>query len=508
MKEYTGRRLFYVVLIIITAAHLVLIASTRLYPFTDIPNHLAAATIYKFYGESSNQFSEYFSLNPGLKPNVFHLLFCSLKIFPSVELANRLLLCLYVILLPFSTLIVIRKLGGNHWFSLLSFLLVYNYNLSWGFIGFTLSIPFILIFLYYSIILVEGKRPGIILVVAGLPLLIFFIHALAAVFSLFLLLVYCLLACRSPLRNFLSKTVAIVPGAALLAAWWMGQDHGSHGEGMSSFLLDYYGQDFIGTFTRRKSFFILDNFHLFNKTRGEAVAALFSLCIIVPAIWMVLHRLRSRKSPDTRRMSPALSLFAAASLCYILLPQEIPRQAILYQRFSVLVLLSLILIAGIAAGKSLRYHAITGIIVAACLHLSLWAGYFIDFNRENAGFTREFLPEARRGAVLSGLLKKYTYRGKPIYIHFPSYYITWRKGVACTKLIDYRFGTVRRKVDAGKLPVYFEWAGRFKFYDGRYWNAEYMLFRGKLPGNIMEAFKDFEHIKTTGDWSLHSSGRI
>ena len=122
--------------------------STRLYPFLDAPNHLAMATIYRYYGEPTNQFASYYAIDTSLKPNVAHLFFCGSELFPSVEFANKVFYCLYMLLFPLSILLVIKKIGGNQWFSLLSFLFLYNINVMYGFNGFVIAMPFVMFTLY------------------------------------------------------------------------------------------------------------------------------------------------------------------------------------------------------------------------------------------------------------------------------------------------------------------------------------------------------------------------
>ena len=69
--------------------HLLLVGNVRIYPFVDVPNHLALANIYRYYGQPTNQFAQFYNLNTFLKPNTFHLFFCGSKIFPSVEFGNK-----------------------------------------------------------------------------------------------------------------------------------------------------------------------------------------------------------------------------------------------------------------------------------------------------------------------------------------------------------------------------------------------------------------------------------
>ena len=116
-----NRNLFLTLFLVFIGAHLLLVSTISIYPFLDAPNHLAMATIYRYYGEPGNHFTDYYLIDTVLKPNVFHLFFCGSKLFPSVEFANKLFYCLYVILFPTAVLLVLRRLGGNSWFGLLIF---------------------------------------------------------------------------------------------------------------------------------------------------------------------------------------------------------------------------------------------------------------------------------------------------------------------------------------------------------------------------------------------------
>ena len=129
----------------LAALHVVAVSSSRLLPFIDLPNHLAAATIVRHYGEFGNEFSRYFRVDLFPRPNVLHIVFCSLKIFPSVEAANRAWYIIYLLLLPFSTALLVRRLGGAAWVSALSLLMLYSYSVCWGFAGYTMAIPLILL---------------------------------------------------------------------------------------------------------------------------------------------------------------------------------------------------------------------------------------------------------------------------------------------------------------------------------------------------------------------------
>ncbi len=483
------KRIFGALFLGLIALHLALVFSARLYPFVDLPDHLAAATIARHAGEPSNAFAHYYRAETFLKPNTFHLRFCGLALFPSVEFANRVFFALYVALFPLSALLVIRKLGGSPWFAFLSFLLVYNYNVSWGFVGFAFAVPLALLFCRFFVLDERGVSgaPRALGAAAALALL-YFVHVLAALFCAFLLFLRLVTRGRRALRSLPANLAAALPLAVLIFVWWRGEGRGYAGTGLSQFLRNYYSSDFVRTLFKRKSVFIFDNYHLFEGVKGYAIAALFSLGVVVPAI----ASLRARR----RGASGVLPLLLAAALCCLVLPNELPEQSVLYERFSVFLVLALIVFGAARATARLPRATAAAFVALGILHYALWAGYFFEFNRENAGFDRAFLRPEGSGKKLAGLVADYTYRGRPIYIHFPSYYVVWEKGVATASLADFRFGPVRRNTNEIELPRYLEWVGKRGNYDGRYRDMDYLLLRG---GNAPEGF-DIE--RTAGRWSL------
>ncbi len=117
-----------------------------LFPFVDLPNHLAEASIFKYH-EPGNLIGQYYTPTPWYFPNTFHTVFCSL--FPSVEWGNKIFHILCIVTLQLSVFLVIKELHGNPWYGLLAILFTYNYNVSFGFVGFAVSIP-VLMFLFVT----------------------------------------------------------------------------------------------------------------------------------------------------------------------------------------------------------------------------------------------------------------------------------------------------------------------------------------------------------------------
>ena len=389
-------KIFLAVFVTLLCLHAVLVLTMRLYPFIDMPNHLAAATICRHHGDASNLFSTYYSVDLFLKPNVFHLLFCAMPMLGPVELANTLFLGLYTILLPLSVLLLMRKLGGNRWFSLLSFLLLYNYNVLWGFVGFAFAIPLVLFFFTAGISFIEKGRWKTGAIAAVLLVLLFFVHALAALFSLVLYIAYCVLT-RKPPVVILERCAAIAPAAVLVIIWWNMEGAAYRGQGLGEYLDSYYSQVFLATYADRLGIFHQDNSHLFVRGKGTAAGLLFSLCVIVPVMVAAMQRRAQKRPKHIKGLRPALILFITSLACVLVLPQDLPNQAVLYQRFSVILLLSLILLGGCLFQASLRRTLLIGICAVCAVDFALWADYFRDFNKRNSTFTPELLPAAGRG---------------------------------------------------------------------------------------------------------------
>ena len=254
----TGSKTLAVAFTLLVLAHLTLVSTQRLYPFTDLPNHLAEATIHRDYGDAQNSFDEFYAIDVAFRPNTFHILFGGLRIFPGAEAANRALFGLYVVLLPCSVLLLLRRLGGNEWFSLLSFPLLYNFNISWGFIGFAYAIPFVLLLLWLAAGDSEKRSSLRWLGVAVLFVIIYLMHALAVVFALLVFVTFTIWRHRRSARAAVANMSAALPVGAVLLVWW--RVLAPHTDVSTlDHLLSYYRERYVTVITHRAGVLIADN---------------------------------------------------------------------------------------------------------------------------------------------------------------------------------------------------------------------------------------------------------
>ncbi|MEO0102989.1 MAG: hypothetical protein ABIK81_04755 [candidate division WOR-3 bacterium] len=500
--------LFHSVFLILILLHLLTFLNLRVYPFVDLPMHLAIGTIFRFYGAADNQFSQFYLLDFSFQPNTFHPLFCSFRFFPTIEFGNKVFFSLYLILLPLSLFLIVKRLGGNLWYTIALFPILYNYNVHWGFVGFVISIPLFLLF-FYSLI---NYSPGIWnakkLILAIFFLLFFFTHILAGFFTLFFFLLFILwhFWCKKiSLKSLLKESIVILPFLIIISIWWQ-RKKPYEVQDLLLFLFHYYKAEYLPTFLARARLMILDNRHLYPGFWGRFAGLFFSISLLAPTVFW-LYKKKVWKSFFAAMRNYPLSLpflLAFASLfSYLLLPDRLPGEWSIYQRFSVYFFLAVIMINSIVFAAKFRRVGIFFISLISFFHFLLYLDYFRSFAQETSSFTKDIFPQVRQNQKLAGLIFDYQFRGKPIYIHFPDYYIIWCTGIATTSFLDYRFTPVSRKVGNDILPPYEGFVGQDRIYDGRYANMDYLLVRGEIPNSAKEKLEGFKMVKSLGNWFLY-----
>lgn len=476
------------------------VAAMPLLPFIDLPNHLAEAIVYQSPQHPENLLAAFYQPVPWYFPNSFHAVFCAL--FPSVEWGNKVFHILYLVLLHGSVFLVIRELNGNAWYGLLAILFTYNYNLTYGFVGFAISIP-VLILLFY-LVLVDMRKDGFLYkVLIALSLMILFLmHAQNALLGVALYGMLMLYHYRGMIwRRLLSMAMVVMPVVLMIFAWWYNRPPDNTGSTLE-YLIGYYTSGWFETFPMRGRIVVFDNFQLFEGWIGIVVAAFFFLSVLVPLMllrpWQRPHNAQSR-----RDIAMAFVFFFTAFLCYMLLPDQLPGQTPLFQRFCSIVMLAFIIFGSVWLGPfSARW--LTGFVIAVCvLYSALWIEYLWTFNRQNSNFNREFFAGLDNREVLAGLIYENKYRGRKVYIHFPNYFIVWNLGLSTTKIIDYRFGIVRRAARGSTIPFYHELIGERYRFQPQYRHVDLFLVRGDAPVSADAHLDNFVLLRRAGLWSIY-----
>lgn len=481
--------------------NVILIASARLLPFIDLPNHLAEATIYKFY-EPGNLLAMYYKPTPWYFPNSFHTVFCSL--FDSVEVGNKVFHILYIILLQLSVFLVVKELNGNLWYGSLAILFTYNYNVTFGFVGFAISLP-ILILLFYTILLyIRRERAYLNAIIAFLLVLLFFMHAQNALMGLVIYASMMLYHYRKAFRRFFVRVVLVpLPLLAMIIAWWFTRETSTTEDSTLSYLVDYYTSEYFTTLGWRMRIAVLDNFQLQQGWPGLIIAFLFFLCVLIPIIaakpWNQQHGNMFHSGEFVYAGIFVLIVWG----CYVFAPDKLPGQTPIFQRFCTLAIISLIILGAVYL-KDAHFPWLRHLVIAAALlYTALWGEYIYSFQRENKHFTPELFTGMNPQQKLVGLIYATDYRGRNLYIHFPNYYIVWRKGIAASKIIDYRFGVVRRVASETELPFYHEHIADNYARKPGYERVDFLLVKGTAPVPNDVNLTNFSIWRQAGSWKLY-----
>jgi hypothetical protein len=504
MYPLSYRQVLFCIFIFILL-QIILILNSSLLPFQDLPNHLAEAAIYKYTLQGDTIISQYYQLVPWYYPNTFYLVFCNL--FSSVELANKFFYILVVAGLPLSIYLIIKELKGNCWYSLLSVLFTYNYNVSYGFSGFSIAIP--TLFMLFYVLLKEIKENRILWRISGslLLLLLFFMQAQMALFGLTLFFSLMLFRYWGNYKILFTRLAGSVPIIVLLFIWWYSRP-ATKEENTLVFLWNYFKSSYFQTFILRLRLVFFDNFQLHEGWMGLLIASFFSMCIFLP---LLIHRVwksgagRNRFSMDLQY--PVL-FFLISLGCYIFLPAYLPGEQVIYQRFSPVLLLSVIIIGSILLRdketKWLKYFS----IVLACLYAFLWTEYIYSFNRENRSFNPSFFTGINRQSIMAGLIYDNKYRGRPVYIQFPSYFIVWKKGIATSKIIDYRFGVIRRGIKGNQIPYYEEWPEEIDRIPTDYSALGYLIVKGEASVKPDSNLLNYNLFRKAESWQIFKNKKL
>jgi hypothetical protein len=495
-------------LVLFLVLHALVLFYCNLLPFWDLPNHLAEATIFKFYNSPNNQFSEYYSLVPWYFPNMFHIWVCNLPIFPSVEIGNKFFFLLYYILLPTSIYLVVKQLKGNTWYALLAFVYLYGYNVSFGFVGYTISIP--LLFYIFYFILKDIETPSLLFKIyqAVLLLVIFFMHAQSAMLALLILGFSYLYACRKNLLALWPHILTTVPVVIIMGIWWVAR--GSTQEAIPEEVSEHFFNKYFIEFYEKLGLPVFDNHVLFEGALGLGVALILFLLVFAPLLAAYTNFKSKGLKYLTLNQNIYITIFLVITfLCYLILPNDLPGQSPISHRFSTILLLAALITGSLYIPK-LKKGGRVYILNVLVLHLGLWGHYLVQFNILNQEFNPTLFAGLDNTKRLSGIILNNDYRGRALQTHFQNYYITWNQGIASTMAIDFRFGLVRRKAPFTKLPEHYEW---YKYNASElgtvldtcnYQLVDYILTKGDNP-QVNEFVKDYDLVKERKEWKVYSN---
>lgn len=369
-----------------------------------------------------------------------------------------------------------------------------------------MAVPLLLFFIMQTIKYFENQNIKNILYLTVLLFLIFFLHFQMSIYCVLYFTLAFIYNFRKSYSYILKYVIIVLPLIIIMYIVYS-IDTTEHGQSLLPFFYLYYKNSFLNTVPERMRILpVMDNFYFIEGVFGALAALIFASTIVVPVFLFLFKRFKIFYDKIINdRYSYYLFIFISSSfLCYFFLPDIIPGQYLVYQRFSVLFMLALNIL-GSYCYRNLNLSGIfkSIIIFVLAFHFVIVSIYYNDFKVETKNFTEDIFPEDASCRRISGIIYTNTFKGRPVYIHFPMYFIVWKKGIS-TGLVDYRFGAVKRKAGFDQLPYYREWIGDSRNYSDEYKNLEYILLKDSLKLQI----NGFENTKIVDDWYLYTNSKL
>lgn len=467
-----------------------------LLPFVDLPFHLAEAEVFKNFNNPNYLFGTYFEIPSMIKSNSLYVYFCSLNIFPNVEFANKIFYAIYIILLPVSVWSIIKVFNGNSFYSLLSFFFLINHNVHWGFVSYMMSLPIIIFtFLSFYKYFVLNKH-GYATFIWLLFILIFFLHFQMAIFSILIFTIFTIIYQRKISNKIIINTLTVIP-VLVIMVYAYSVDSQSNTTPLFSYMLHYYTSSYFKTFLDRFNvLFVVDNYFILRDIPG----VIFSLVLTLPLALLFISKtiiFRITKILKNQILKFTSIILIATLLCFFFLPDVIPGQNIIFERYSVLFFLMIIIMSSVIQFNP-NFETVLKVIIPVIIFVQtiFIIDYMLDFRDSTYDFTEDIFPDNSK-IRLAGVIQDNDFRGSKVYAHFPMYFTVWKKGIT-TGLIDYRFGLIKRNVSREILPQYIEWTDKKMDYDEYYKPVNYLIVKSiSIP-----KFRNFSLEKESGEWKL------
>jgi hypothetical protein len=464
-------------------------------PMTDLPQHIALASILAHHQDAAYGFEAYYSVEWFHTPYVLpYALAVALGNIMPLAVAMRIVVFLSIVAYPLGIVALLRAANKPVWFALLAIPIVYNRAFFWGFIAFELGIG--LAIAAFACLVSEHKsraRDGLF---ALLTLAATFCHVYGLAFLVALTGLYAVVGGWASLRTRPWNLAPILIGIALWA--WKSTAQSGYGVSYSPPLglrVQELGRSILGGYQDRSELIIL----------GLAFAG-----------WLALAHATLPVTRDRiRALSPiervAYLAFVGNLIAYFVLPQSTHTAKFIHFRhaFLALALLPLCASARSLAKASFLVRALPLIATTAAI-LNSWF-HFILFDREARTFTPivAALPNAPK--VVSLVFERNgQWMATDPYLHFVAYAQAEKGGMISMTFpaVFWNLPAVM-KPDAPvpKSPTNFEW--QLQFDDSAFgYFYDYAIVR--MPGErIPAATKNFpfDVIVRSPPWYLYQRVR-
>ncbi len=486
----------------IMLAHLSNIWRLQTYPFTDLPNHLSEAYLFRVLSNPNDPLQKFYTNEVTIfTPGTLQTVFCAQ--FHDVELGSRVFYSIYMIVLLLGMVLLVRHVKSDLWIALLSTLLFYNFSTMFGFCAYTMALSLLLVAV--MALLKFNAKPTLTrsLVLSGLVLLLYYCHILVFFFALIVFATIIVFQ-KDFTRKHLLGIMALVPGLVITFVWISSSS--SFQYSTFDFLLYYYREEYLETLAFRLSrIFSIDN----PVAAGNA-GELFSMAMSVPVFLgliagLVMHKSDASGEREVNKARQSAELFLiVAILCYLFAPNRLPEWSYFYERFSVIFFLGTIWVLSFVLPRRVLPLARVCVVILVVVHSVVWYRYFTEFKEVAKPFRTVLYrnPDAL-GRSLSAVIADQDFRGTSAFIHYQNYQLVWNGGVVPARFLEYRFHLFGRR-NPEVVPDYHEWesVSRAGWLVNKYRNVDLILCHGSVALGDTVASKGYALLRRDDEWML------
>jgi len=490
---------------LLSAISLIPLWSVRIPPMQDLWQHLALVDVIHAYDDPGSVYADYFLLPTAPKPNlVYYYLTHLLAYLAPLEVANKLVLSLYVVAFPASFLYLLASFGRSRRLALFAFPLVYNSMFGYGFVSFILALPILFLTLGTYRRFVAPRGPGLNLALgaaAGVLLaLVYFTHL--HVFLLAALLCFLLLVMhRDGFWGTLLRAAPFAPALVFFVPWFVVYfvERTPSSSGMT---FGAVGKFFGPTYYKPSR--ILGSFfhYVGDYFRDESDDFLFVLLMLV-ALTLLMFR-RAPDVPEGARRKVGWFdlevLTVAVAVTVLVLPQHIEAQAIVSARHIPIALLFFFGWLGAdQAPRRIVFPALTILVVVHILWLGNLVRGFRAFERELDGYPALF--ERVEGGtrllkVNYGQESNVVNHGALWHTHF--FFMLEKGGVSDVQFAEYPHNPVQYR--RGMVPP----LPGPDFYNSPAWRYfEYVMVRKSTSPALRPVQDSLDPVADVADWALY-----
>jgi len=454
-------------------------------PMVDLPQHMAQVAILRNLRDPAFRFAGLFEVNWFTPYLLGYMAVYVLTPVVGIVAASKVVISVALAGLPMATGLLMKEVGGDSYWALLTIPTMYGFTYEWGFLNFLIAVP---VGLFFLLLVIRTTRKPILrsCILLGLfAVLLFFCHALICIFLGFIACVYMLVEIGNVKKAILT-TMPMASVVPIAVAWYLRTK--SHPATQDAILWDLgwlhsAGSDSLGG--RLTGFF-----PRLLGLEGDVI------CFAVGTVLFALSLLGGAR--PTRRM--VLWMPFVTCLCVLLFcPTSAFGTDFIYQRFVVFALPFFLLGASRAGGVRPAWRAVVVFVIIGWM--ALLAARTLRYDTDARGFTNILSGMEPNQRVLSLMFVPLTESiPAPVFLHYPAWYSATKKGIVDVsfalcypELVVYEPSKLPRAQLGFELsPETFEWA-KLNGSDYRYFvvrapaNLGFQLFRGAPCGVSLAA---------------------